>query len=448
METEKKYLTVTALNRYISKKIELDVHLNKIFIKGEISNFKLHQYGTMYFRIKDENSQIDCIMFESNQRNLNFKPKDGDKVLIEGQVKGLEKYGTYSIQVANMELDGVGKLFLEYEKLKKELFLKGYFDEKHKKIIPKFPKVIGVVTSETGAVIQDIKTTISRRYKLAEIYLYPCAVQGNNAKYEIAAKIKKANIEKKVDVLIVGRGGGSIEDLWPFNEIEVIEAIFNSKIPIITAIGHETDTTLSDYVSDKRAATPTGAAEIATPNSNDLIELINSYYKRINININNLYKNRVVGLDNLFNQLLKNSPKQKLKENNLLLNKIESKLESNYLVLIKNKYNKFIDTASRIKKPEVIYNESKNKITNLNQKLSNLYINLLNEKINKNNLLINKLKILSPLNLLEKGYIVAKKDGIYQTSVKNINIGDKLNLNFKDGNVITEVIGKELKNGK
>ncbi|QWB95543.1 exodeoxyribonuclease VII large subunit [Mycoplasmatota bacterium] len=254
------YLTVTAITKYLKAKIEGDKHLVSIYIKGEISNFKHHSRGHFYFTLKDESAQVSCIMFSSYVKQVQFMPKNGDHVLLNGRMSIYEAGGSYSIQVKEMKLDGIGELYLKYEALKKDLQSKGYFEQSHKKEIPKFPKRIGVVTSSTGAVIEDIRNTVQRRYLLTEIYLYPALVQGPDSATSIRDQIILANQRNEVDVLIVGRGGGSIEDLWGFNELPAIMAVFESKIPVITAIGHETDFTICDFVSDLRAPTPTAAA--------------------------------------------------------------------------------------------------------------------------------------------------------------------------------------------
>ena len=229
---DNKYLTVTSLNRYIKYKFDYDKNLKGILIEGEISNFKRHSRGHFYFTLKDEYSQISCMMFASSARSVNFSPKDGDKVYIKGDVQTYEAGGTYQIYVTSLKNAGLGDLYLKFEQLKKELSEAGLFDERFKKPIPKYPKVIGVITSETGAVIHDIMTTTSRRYPLVKIVLYPALVQGDTAKESIVAQIKKANLDNLADVLIVGRGGGSIEDLWPFNEKIVAMAIFDSKFQL------------------------------------------------------------------------------------------------------------------------------------------------------------------------------------------------------------------------
>ena len=270
MANEKTYLTVTALTKYIRYKFDNDVHLVSVLLEGEISNFKRHSRGHFYFTLKDSNAQISATMFYSEAKKVLFEPKDGMKVLVKGSVSVYEPQGIYNINVVEMEEKGVGSLYLAYEKLKKELQEGGYFDPSHKKPLPEFPKAIGVLTSPTGAAVRDCIQTIGRRYPMAKIYVYPTLVQGEEAKHSVVKNIELANEQGLVDVLIVGRGGGSIEDLWAFNEKIVAMAIYNSKLPIISAVGHETDTTIADLVADKRAATPTAAAELATPNLENL----------------------------------------------------------------------------------------------------------------------------------------------------------------------------------
>ena len=253
------YITVGALTRYIKYKIDNDVNLQTVYIKGEISNFKHHSRGHFYFTIKDEESRINAIMFASSTKNINFEPVDGMKVLVKGRISVFEQTGNYQIYVTNMTEDGVGNLYALYEKLKKQLASEGLFDQKYKKEIPKIPKRIGVVTAPTGAAIKDIISTINRRYPLCEVILFPSLVQGKEAKDDIVKNIKIADTYN-LDTLIVGRGGGSLEDLWAFNEEIVARAIFECKTPVISAVGHEIDFTIADFVADYRAATPTGAA--------------------------------------------------------------------------------------------------------------------------------------------------------------------------------------------
>src|SRR5574344_2285981 len=282
-----KYVTISDLNRYIKAKFDTDIHLNKVYLKGEISNFKRHSRGHFYFTLKDENSRISAIMFSFNNSNLTFEPCDGMKVLVSGRITIYEATGAYQIYVETMEQDGLGNLYIEYEKLKKKLLQEGLFDSKHKKIIPTYPKRIGIITAPTGAAIKDILSTIKRRYPLCETILFPALVQGASAAPDIVRAIELANDPKyNLDTLIVGRGGGSIEDLWAFNEEIVARAIYASNVPIISAVGHEIDFTIADFVADLRAPTPTGAAEMAVPNTLDLSNYLKQMEIRLNNNIN------------------------------------------------------------------------------------------------------------------------------------------------------------------
>ena len=242
-----KYLTVSVINRYIKHRLDTDVNLQTVFIKGEISNFKAHSTGHLYFSIKDETSKINAIMFSKSASKLQFNPTDGTKVLITGRISVYEATGNYQIYVDDMQEDGLGNLYIEFEKLKKKLEQEGLFDSKYKKAIPKYPEKIGVITANTGAAIKDILTTIKRRYPIAQVILFPSLVQGENAAADIVRNINLAS-NYDLDVLIVGRGGGSIEDLWPFNEECVARAIFDCNIPVISAVGHEIDFTIADFV--------------------------------------------------------------------------------------------------------------------------------------------------------------------------------------------------------
>ena len=293
-----KYYSITALNRAIKNMFDSKPELSKVYIKGEISNFKHHTRGHLYFTLKDENSRIAAVMFDSYASKLNFEPEDGVKVLVTGRVTVYEATGGYQIYVEKMEVDGIGNLYLEYEKLKKKLAEEGLFNPEHKKPIPRFPKRIGIITAPTGAAIRDILSTIKRRYPICETILFPALVQGVGAKESIVKQLGIAQ-DYDLDVIICGRGGGSIEDLWAFNEEIVARAIYASKIPVISAVGHEIDFTIADFVADLRAPTPTGAAEMAVPNLVDLKTLINQYEIRLNENIKGIIsfnKKRVLSI--------------------------------------------------------------------------------------------------------------------------------------------------------
>lgn len=276
-----KYLTVTAVTRYIKHKIESDLNLRKIYLKGEISNFKAHSSGHFYFSIKDENSVIKAIMFSTHAKKLGFIPTEGMKILVTGSISLYEATGNYQIYVEELIEDGVGNLYIAFEKLKEKLSKEGLFDQKYKKQIPKYPTKVGIVTASTGAAIRDILSTIKRRYPICETYLFPCLVQGEAAPIDIVKKLKQAE-NFGVDVIIVGRGGGSFEDMNCFNDETVARTVFDMTTPVISAVGHEIDYTIIDFVSDLRAPTPTGAAEMAVPNLFDLNNLIKQYNIRLN----------------------------------------------------------------------------------------------------------------------------------------------------------------------
>ena len=390
-----KYLTVSQINKYIKYRLDNDDNLKTVYLKGEISNFKNHTSGHLYFTLKDENSRILAVMFRRDASKINFIPKDGSNVLVVGKISLYEASGQYQIYVNEMIEDGVGNLYVEFEKLKKKLGEKGYFDEKYKKEIPKYPKRIGVITASTGAAIRDIITTINRRYTLAEIILFPCLVQGENAKEDIVKNIKLADTYD-LDTIILGRGGGSIEDLWAFNEEIVADAIFKANTPIISAVGHEIDFTISDFVSDLRAPTPTAAAELAVPNKEDLKALIMQYKQRISKNIINI------------------------------LNMNKQRLE--YIL------NSYI-----IKNPETIYEAKMQKVDILTEKLIMYMNNILDNKGYKFTSLLDKMEALSPIKTLKRGYSISKIDNKIIKDIKKIKPGEILETQLQNGNLISEI---------
>ena len=442
MANEKTYLTVTALTKYIRYKFDNDVHLVSVLLEGEISNFKRHSRGHFYFTLKDQGAQISATMFAYEAKKVLFEPKDGMKVLVKGSVSVYEPQGTYSINITEMEEKGLGSLYLAYEKLKKELDEAGYFDPLHKKPIPQFPKAIGVLTSPTGAAVRDCINTIKRRYPMAKIYVYPTLVQGEDAKHSIVKNIELANSQGIVDVLIVGRGGGSIEDLWAFNEKIVAMAIFNSKLPVISAVGHETDFTIADFVADMRAATPTAAAEIATPNLVNLKENVNIYVRRLNQNLSVLldsYKKQLLFLDQRLDKL---SPINKLD------NMYQKKLELDRVIKMR------ISQILNEKKHELdIYSEKlgalnpKNKLDQAYQK-SLEFMNIIELKFNKIldskfqqvSLYNEKLKVLNPLNIMEKGFSVVFKDGKIIKSKNDLKTNDIVEIRLADGSKKAKVM--------
>lgn len=440
---DRQYLTVTALTKYIKLKLEGDKHLVSILIKGEISNFKRHSRGHLYFTLKDENAQISSIMFSRDADKLTFSPKEGDHVLIQGRISVYEPSGTYSIQVTKMTLDGIGELYQKYEALKKELEEKGYFRTERKRQIPLFPKAIGVVTSKTGAVIQDIINTVTRRYPLVEIHLYPSLVQGPGSADSIRGQILYANIIGEVDVLIVGRGGGSIEDLWAFNEMPVIDAIYQSKIPIITAIGHETDYTISDFVSDLRAPTPTAAAELATPNQVDLIKKIEDYNDQLFNRLNQLFLDRKTQLVYLDERLDRLSPGRKvelLKDKLLNLKEI---LDKTYRYDLEKKrflVDKMVVSMKSPKDRLDAYRKANDHLTN---NLKHWMISLFNQKKSAFDLERKALSSLNPLNVMDRGFALVTDHQKVVTTIKHLKVDQEINLRFKDGYAQAKILSKK-----
>lgn len=404
MNNNNEYISVSQLNKYIKTCLDEDENLQYVYLKGEISNFKNHPTGHFYFTLKDESSRILAVMFRNQAIKINFKPIDGMKVLVIGRVSAYEANGNYQIYVNEMVEDGLGNLYIEFEKLKAKLSKLGYFEEERKKTIPMFPKKIGVVTAKTGAAIKDIITTINRRYKLASIYLFPSLVQGKESSSDIVSNIEIAD-NYGLDVIIVGRGGGSIEDLWAFNEEKVAQAIYDAKTPIISAVGHEIDWTISDFVADLRAPTPTAAAELAVPNTKDLLELIRSYRNRSYIALRN-------GL---------RIDRQKLFE-----------LTNSYV--LKNPMNIYEIKAQQL---DIIYSKFQYVAKEYFTKINNKYCNL-----------IDKLTTLNPLLTIKRGYAIASINDKVIASIKNVKKDDNLKVELKDGYIITKVTNTEVKDGK
>lgn len=415
---ERRYITVTTLNKYLKNKFDTDPHIQTLCLKGEISNFKGHTRGHLYFTIKDEYSRINAVMFQSSANKLTFEPVDGMKVLVVGRVSIYEPNGGYQIYIEEMQQDGVGNLYLKFEELKKKLALEGLFSEEHKKAIPKFPSKIGIVTAPTGAAIKDILSTIKRRFPSVETILFPSLVQGELAKEEIVKQIKKAD-EYNLDVLIVGRGGGSIEDLWAFNEEIVARAIFEAKTPIISAVGHEIDYTISDFVADLRAPTPTGAAEMAVPNIVDVRTFIKQLDLRLNKNLQNIFTLKTERLDNIKNSYVLTNP----------LASFEIKEQR-----LDNLYN---DLNQKIK---YILDINTKKLTNIK---NNYVINnpecFLTQYTNSYDLLINKLNLLNPLNILSKGYSVVYKDNKTIKDIKSVKKDDIVDIKLFKGRIKAKV---------
>ena len=393
-------ISVSELNSLIKEFFDLNPMFNSVYVKGEISNFKRHSSGHCYFSLKDEKSVIKAVMFKFNALSLNFEPENGMKVIINARLSSYERDGVYQLYVNEMQPDGVGALHIKFEQLKEKLSKEGLFDEQFKKPLPRFPKTVGVVTSKTGAAVKDIINVIKRRAKNTDIIIYPATVQGADAHKSIVAGIEYFN-ENKVDVMIVGRGGGSIEDLWCFNEEEVARAIFKSSVPVVSAVGHETDYTISDFVADLRAPTPSAAAELCVPHLKDVIGFIETSRSRMYLSLNkniDLYKNK---LDTLKNSNVFIYPKR-------MLERYEQDIVSRSATLC-NAYERIIAS----KKESFVRS-------------------------------ISSLDSLSPLKVLKRGYtFVENKEGKVIDSVKKLNTDDIISLKFADGKANCQVVSKE-----
>lgn len=406
------YQTIGEFTSYLKLMFDNSTKMRNVYLKGEISNFKRHPTGHLYFSLKDEKSKINAIMFARDTFNLKFNPTDGTKVLVHGRVSIYEQAGNYQIYVDEMEEDGIGNLYKKYEELKKKLELEGLFDQEHKKVIPFFPKRVGVITAKTGAAIRDIVTTIKRRCPITEIIVFSSLVQGDGAKEDIVRNIHLAE-NYNIDTLIVGRGGGSIEDLWPFNEEIVARAIYECNIPIISAVGHETDFTIADFVADARAATPTAGAMIATPVLTDLIKHNDQLKTRLNETILKKIKIFNLELDRFKNSYVLKNPMIMYDNKNQKLIMYSDKLNGLINNIIINKKNKL----------NILHNNHIiiNPLTLYNDKIK--YLDKLNEK----------LLIINPLNTLKRGYSVLYKDNSTINSIKKLKINDKIKIKLVDG---------------
>lgn len=469
---KEKYLTITQLSRYLKYKFEQDVNLNTVYLKGEISNFKAHTRGHYYFTLKDEGSRINAIMFQSNVKNCKFMPMDGMKVMVTGRVSVYEATGGYQIYVSDMQENGVGNLYIAYEQLKKKLELEGLFDASRKRKIVRMPKRIGIVTASTGAAIRDILTTLKRRYPLAETILFPALVQGANAGVDIARKIEIANTYD-IDTLIVGRGGGSIEDLWPFNEEVVARAIYHSRVPVISAVGHEIDFTIADFVADLRAPTPTAAAELAVVDINTVIDYLEKVRTRSYQAIGKKIQLEKAKLESLSESYVLKRPSNiyEIKEQKLdmLLDKINGDIQK---ILENTRLRLFKSTNSYVlSNPSLLYFQKEKYFQSLYQRLNKeMEIILTNKRTDlfvwknhyilnnpdllykfheqKLNGLVEKLMVLNPMNTLKRGYaIVRTKRGVV-SSVLDVSQGECLTVQFKNGEVIANVLERRENGGK
>lgn len=411
-------LTVTDINNYIKNIVDGDFFLSNVTLKGEISNLKFHTRGHLYFSLKDENSKINAVMFNYKNLGLNFIPKDGMNVIVKGKVSVFTTGGSYQITVSNMKEDGIGNLYILFEELKRRLESEGLFSPEHKKKLPRIPKKVGVITASTGAAVKDIISTINRRFPLTEIILFPTLVQGVGAKENIVKMINEAN-ESDVDVIILGRGGGSIEDLWAFNEEIVARAIYNSTKPIVSAVGHEIDFTISDFVSDMRAPTPTGAAELVVPSKVEIQSYLNDYKGRIISVINK----KIKSYTDTFS---------KLKSTYILKNPISM------YEIDEQKLDNMLEKLGSIMTYKL--EREKSELNNLSKMISPNMLNRLDkEKIKLENI-ETKLNLLNPENILKKGYSLTLVEGKIVKSINSVKKGSIIDTKFSDGIIKSEVL--------
>lgn len=448
MTTEpSKYLTVKALTKYIKRKFDADTHLRDVYVKGELSNVKVHSSGHIYFTLKDDAARLTSVMFAMNAKSLKFVPESGMNVLVRGDINVFEVAGQYQLYAATIQPDGIGELFLAFEQLKKKLQQEGLFHPSRKKPIPTFPKKIGVVTSKTGAAIRDILTTLERRYPISEVIVFPSIVQGPQAAPSIVKSIERANQNNDMDVLIVGRGGGSIEDLWAFNEEVVARAIANSRVPIISAIGHETDTTIADFVSDLRAPTPTAAAEMAVPSKENLMQNILSFESA---SLHFITK-RITDEKNKYKRAMESpimaTPEKLYRPFIERFIRTEQQLQRETNLLYNSKHRDFLQVQNRFFQlsPQKLidqHHKSVNSITNqLNQASLSTFEKYRQQFVGS----IRTLEALNPLKIMDRGYSIIFKEGKLVKSVINVKKDDSIFVTLQDGQLEAIVRQVEVK---
>ena len=440
------YLSVKALTKYIKKKFDVDPHLRDVYVKGELSNVKIHTSGHIYFTLKDDASRLPAVMFSANAKAVKFKPESGMTVLIRGDVNVYEASGQYQLYAQSMQSDGIGDYYLAFEQLKEKLAKEGLFNAAHKKAFPRFPKRIAVVTAPTGAAVRDICITLNRRYPLAHVVIYPTLVQGAQATQSIVQSIQAAN-QKDYDILIVGRGGGSIEDLWSFNEEAVARAIYQSRIPIISAIGHETDTTIADFVSDLRAPTPTAAAELAVPSKAELLDRLLNYRSGMYRTTANAIAREKASLERLTTSFPLAYPDRLYRP---FIERVERATES----LRRETFQQFNYSRERYKNldkqlatrtPESRIRQSSLELDALKKRIDQLAALTVRDNTQQLTSAMRTLDALSPLKIMDRGYSIIYKDDKVVKSVEQVEAGDKLSISMRDGVLKTNVSERILK---
>ena len=397
-------LSVTQVNEYIQRKMDADPLLTSVAVRGEISNYKLYPSGHHYFTIKDDGAALRCVMFKGNAFRLRFRPENGMKVIAMGRISVFPRDGAYQLYCTAMAVDGIGDLHVAFEQLKEKLSAQGLFDPAHKKPIPAYPRTIGIITSSAGAAVHDMLRILRKRFPLCRVLLFPVRVQGVEAPPEIVGAIRYANRFQLADLLIVGRGGGSIEDLWAFNDERVAYAIYESEIPVISAVGHEPDVTISDYVADLRAATPSNGAELAVPDQDSLRQMLDSVYQSMASSLNRQLK----------------SARQHLK---------------------------VLSESPALLSPTAYIDRKRKDLEFISHRLSGMQSRVLDRETQRFVALTAKLDAMSPLKVLSRGYAIAQgEDDSMIRSAEQINIGDHIRISFSDGRISATVTGKEKSN--
>ena len=436
------YVTVSALTKYIKYKFDKDPHLGRVYLTGEISNFRLrptHQY----FSLKDENAIISATMFQSAFKKIQFRPEEGMKVLVIGKVSVFEKTGQYQINIEHMEPDGVGALFLAYEQLKKKLEAEGLFSLP-KKPIPQFPKKIAILTSESGAVIQDIQTTVARRFPIVQLVLYPTVVQGVHAVNSILKNLDLVE-QEDYDVVIIGRGGGSIEDLWTFNEEPVVRRVAELSIPVISSVGHETDTTLIDFVSDMRAATPTAAAEIATPVLMEIHQQLRNLQTRLEQALTRQLQIKRERMQALANASIFQNPERIYQVYQQRVDQLEMRLQQMMQQSVQQKRQQLLKNQHRLElgSPSRRVQTEKQALQYLAKRLEQAQIQLMKDKKQQFQRAIQQLDLLSPLKIMNRGYGILQQEETIIKSVEQLELEQELTIQLVDGTVRSKVTSVE-----
>ncbi|MBT2738080.1 exodeoxyribonuclease VII large subunit [Bacillus sp. ISL-7] len=439
---EQRYLSVNALTKYIKRKFDADPHLRDVHVRGEISNFKQHSSGHMYFTLKDEKARILAVMFSSQSRSMKFTPENGMKVIVRGEISVYEPSGQYQIYIKEMRPDGIGELFLAYEQLKQRLELEGLFAIENKKAIPLYPRTVGVITSPTGAAIRDVITTIKRRYPIANILVFPALVQGDQAAPSIAKAIAKANSMNEIDVLIVGRGGGSIEELWAFNEELVARAIFSSDIPIISAVGHETDFTIADFVADLRAPTPTGAAELAVPHIDELLDRVLQRQTRLLRTMKGKFLFEKERLARVQKSYAFRYPHRLYEQKLEQVDKLTEMLVrgTSRLSLIKKGQHEILYKRLQRNHPSEALQEAQKRLELTNKEMKRAMQQVLSKKQTEFERILSTLGALSPLKIMERGYSLAySEENRLIKSINQVKMNERVQIQLTDGSLFCRV---------